>query len=152
MAMNPNVSLDVLGPMHLGKDNVGSRMVNLTGKLNYPSLPTYRALSSFYATNNAGNGSLLTVRGSQEAALQRLYQFPSLTFYLSQFFPRRVVAAHHGVKLSPAKETITTQVLTCFLILDGPDANSLYRYVFPSGACAQVDAAAVVMEYTSQDP
>ncbi|RYF06410.1 MAG: hypothetical protein EOO40_09170, partial [Deltaproteobacteria bacterium] len=62
--VNPLVALDVAGAVHLGADNTGSRVTNLVGRTFYPSLPTYRQLAVFYASNNAGNGALLIIRGA----------------------------------------------------------------------------------------
>lgn len=61
--VNPLAALDVAGASHHGVDNVGSRLLNLTGRTFYATTPSYRQLAVFYAANNAGNGCQLTVRG-----------------------------------------------------------------------------------------
>ena len=61
--INPLTSLDVCGPAHYGVDNAGSRIINLTGKTLYSSVPAFRCLAVFYANTDAGNGAHLTVKG-----------------------------------------------------------------------------------------
>ena len=63
-SINPLVALDIGGPCHLGLDNTGSRLLNVAGKVFYQTIPTWRQVAVFYANNNAGNGAVLTIKGS----------------------------------------------------------------------------------------
>lgn len=62
-SVNPAAALDVAGAVHLGMDNTGSSIRNVAGRNLYATLPTWRQLATFYATNNAGNGAQLLVTG-----------------------------------------------------------------------------------------
>lgn len=63
VSINPAAVLDVAGAVHFGLDNSGSSLRNVAGRNLYTTLPTWRQLATFYASNNAGNGAQLLVTG-----------------------------------------------------------------------------------------